>query len=329
MPIRRLSWGGVQLSIVISTYNNAKYVTKAIDSCLMQETKYSYEVVVVNDGSTDNTDEVLRKYEADSRVKIFNQENRGFSGARNSGIEHSSGKWIMFLDSDDTLTDNSVDTMLGIAVEKDADIVEGNFEEVYSDGLKRRGAKSHPDGIHEISKDRILSTLRGYPWGKLIKSSLFRDTHFPERYWFEDTVMHMVVYPMAEKCLTTGAVVYNYFINPNGITSRSHGQKKCIDSFYVTRRLLADRKKLGIKFTVVDYIFFLGQVKMNWNRTRLLPEQVRRAVFAESCDLNRKYFGAVDDKNLISENLDGIYCEIKKSLDNRNYKDYVKAMTGK
>lgn len=89
---------GPSISVVIPTYNRANYITKAIDSAIYQSYP-SHEIVVVDDGSTDNTQEVLKRY--DGRIKNIHQDNHGVSSARNKGIGICSAEWISFLDSDD------------------------------------------------------------------------------------------------------------------------------------------------------------------------------------------------------------------------------------
>lgn len=86
------------ISVIIPAYNRANYVTKAIDSVLAQ-TYTDYEIIVVDDGSTDNTKDVLQPYM--DRINYIYQENRGVSAARNTGIQVASGNWMAFLDSDD------------------------------------------------------------------------------------------------------------------------------------------------------------------------------------------------------------------------------------
>jgi len=87
------------ISVIIPTYNRDEFVTKAVDSVLSQSYT-SYELIVVDDGSTDNTREVLKPYM--DRISYIYQENAGVSAARNAGIMAASGRWIAFLDSDDT-----------------------------------------------------------------------------------------------------------------------------------------------------------------------------------------------------------------------------------
>ena len=91
------------LQIVIPAYNVESYLAKCMDSVLSQKTKYTYHVVLVDDGSTDATPAIADRYAADSRVTVIHQENRGFSGARNVGLSTLFGRYIMFVDSDDYL----------------------------------------------------------------------------------------------------------------------------------------------------------------------------------------------------------------------------------
>ena len=87
-------------SIIVPCYNSAKYLPLCLDSILKQTYK-QFEVVVVNDGSTDDTDDVMKPYLDDPRIKYIKQQNAGPPKARNTGINNADGDYIAFLDSDD------------------------------------------------------------------------------------------------------------------------------------------------------------------------------------------------------------------------------------
>lgn len=93
------------VSIVVPIYNVENYLTRCLDSILAQD-YINYEVLMVNDGSTDNSGRLAQKYTSDSRFKLINQKNAGVSVARNTGIEHANGKYIYFLDPDDWISFN-------------------------------------------------------------------------------------------------------------------------------------------------------------------------------------------------------------------------------
>lgn len=103
----------MDLSVIVPAYNAERYIDDCLDSILSQEGDFSMEVVVVNDGSTDWTRErVLSHASSDSRLRLIDQENRGFSGARNTGISEARGSTLAFVDSDDMLARDHLATLM-------------------------------------------------------------------------------------------------------------------------------------------------------------------------------------------------------------------------
>lgn len=103
----------VDVSVIVPAYNAECYIDDCLDSILSQEGDFSMEVVVVNDGSTDGTRErVLSHASSDSRLRLIDQENRGFSGARNTGISEARGNTLAFVDSDDMLARGHLATLM-------------------------------------------------------------------------------------------------------------------------------------------------------------------------------------------------------------------------
>ena len=118
----------LDLSIIIPVYNAEKYLDKCLDSILNQDTKYKYEVICINDGSSDNSLSILNEYKSKySNIKVISQENKGISVTRNVGIENASGKYLGFIDNDDYVNKDYIERLLSIAYKEKADIVKCNF----------------------------------------------------------------------------------------------------------------------------------------------------------------------------------------------------------
>lgn len=107
----------MEVSIIIPAYKQEEYVADAVESALQQTV--ACEVIVINDGSPDNTRKIIDKYP----VQIIDQVNKGLASARNTGIMNATGKYILPLDADDILYDTCVEKMLGVFKETDADVV--------------------------------------------------------------------------------------------------------------------------------------------------------------------------------------------------------------
>ena len=112
------------VEIIVPCYNVEKYVEECISSIISQKTKYSFFVTIINDGSTDNTGKLLEKYEGQNGIKVINQQNKGFSGARNTGISQAHGRYLLFVDSDDVLLPNAVENLMFLAEKTNADVVD-------------------------------------------------------------------------------------------------------------------------------------------------------------------------------------------------------------
>ena len=111
----------IKVSLIISVFNGEKYLRECLDSVIRQTLK-EIEVICLNDGSTDKSKEILSEYSKDCRFKIINQENIGLGASRNKGMELAKGEYIAFLDADDWLVDNALETAYNEAKSKNADI---------------------------------------------------------------------------------------------------------------------------------------------------------------------------------------------------------------
>ena len=170
---RRQSPAGpaAELDIIVPAYNVEKYISQCVTSVLEQETKHSFRLIVIDDGSTDATGSILDSFQG---LTVIHQENRGFSGARNRGLELANADYLMFLDSDDCLCPGAIESLMDAATENNAWIVEGNYTEVDTEGQVIR-RHSHRAGALDPVRD-----CEGYVWGKVIRRELFCELAFPK-----------------------------------------------------------------------------------------------------------------------------------------------------
>ncbi|MCC5810381.1 MAG: glycosyltransferase, partial [Ectothiorhodospiraceae bacterium] len=161
------------ISVVTPTYNRADYLGEAIESVLAQ-TYQHFEMLVVDDGSTDQTPELMRRFASDSRIRYFQQENQGQSVARNRGIEESKGEFICFLDSDNAwLPDKLESSLAHLKAHPEADVVYGDcitIDEVGKE-ISRKNMKRHSGNITaKLLKDNFVSMNTTMTRSELIKA---------------------------------------------------------------------------------------------------------------------------------------------------------------
>lgn len=153
------------VSIIVPVYNTAEYVEECIRSILSQSYK-NIELILVNDGSKDGSDVVCKKYEHLPNVHYVEQENQGVTAARKRGADEAKGEWIMFVDSDDVISQNAVDVFLSKS--KGVDIVVGGISE---------SCKEYPPNL---TRDEYLlmmyaKNISSSPCAKLFRKQLFND----------------------------------------------------------------------------------------------------------------------------------------------------------
>ncbi len=132
------------VSAIIPAYNCEKYIRESVDSLLAQSF-LDMEIIVVDDGSTDGTNAILKQY--GSRIRLFEKKNGGAASARNLGLLHAAGKYVLFLDADDYLEPSCVATAVQLAEEKKVDIVRYGYVFEFPNGVKKWEQNNFPDGL--------------------------------------------------------------------------------------------------------------------------------------------------------------------------------------
>ena len=167
-------------SIIIPVYNSEKYLENCINSVLDQ-TEQDYELILINDGSKDSSKKIMTDYKNKypDKIRIFNQENRGIGETRNRGIKEAEGKYIFFIDNDDTIKKDYLETYLNEAEKNDCNIVLGGYETVDENG--KIIGKTIPQNVPWSFLRIIMPWAKIYKKDFLIKNNLnFLDTKLGE-----------------------------------------------------------------------------------------------------------------------------------------------------
>jgi len=219
----------ILLSIIIPFYNVEKYIAQCLDSVFNQDIPESdYEVICVNDGSPDNSRDIVLEYQKKhSNIKLIDRENGGLSAARNTGIKNATGKYLLFLDSDDYLSENILGAIYQQLEAENLDMLLGNIQWVYENGKV----------VHEKQITDIASTVQAGEnyFNTLIESDYYvpmaynaickrdfiveNNLFFEEGYVYEDEMWTPAALLRAKRVNGFSDYHYNYFQRSNTITN--------------------------------------------------------------------------------------------------------------
>jgi glycosyltransferase involved in cell wall biosynthesis len=214
------------ISVIVPVYNVEKYLSRCVDS-LLRQTYSNLEVILVEDGTKDNSGRICDEYaQKDERVKVIHQQNKGLSGARNTGIDNANGEYIAFLDSDDYVSDKIYEKLQEYMQFYDADIVMCNY-------IRFSGGYCHncDDKQVEVTKlDAKMALENIYSsdgesytvaWNKLYKRSVIADIRYPQKRLNEDEFTTYKFFANANTIIYTNEILYYYFYNNDSITTKS------------------------------------------------------------------------------------------------------------
>ena len=222
----------------------------------------------------------------------------------------------MVVDSDDMLAEGAIEALWDVAYTHDAKIVQDNFCEIFDDA--NLPACKPNNSVHCL--EPALGNLEGYPWGKVFHSDLFSYLILPEGFWYEDTILSVLLYSRIKKAYVLSQTVYYYRkTNPNSISKTSVTKPKCIDAFYVTELTIREHETLGILIDQAYIEKVFRQILLNEIRIINVPEKVKEAVFILSADLVKCYLP--DTVRSVRYRL---LLEIMRERDYGMYRQYVK-----
>lgn len=210
-----------KISIIVPVYNCEELIQRCINS-LLKQTYKNIEILLIDDGSKDNSGKICDEYEKkDSRIKVFHKENGGVSSSRNLGLKKMTGNYFMFVDSDDYLDFNSIESLIN-NLKKDDEIIGLCYKEIFDNKEK---IKRRP--IIYTRDDFIVSILNnetpGCCWGILYNSNLQKKENLffdSNTNYMEDTLFlinYLIIADIA-KVNFIDLAYYNYYVNPSSLT---------------------------------------------------------------------------------------------------------------
>lgn len=210
------------ISIIIPAYNDEKYIARCLDSIVIQNYK-DYEVLLVLDGSTDGTKNIANNYIGRvNKLRIIEQNNAGAGSARNNGIEHSSGDFIVFVDADDWLEPNALQTLIEIEENTNADYIIANaitVEQKDESEPKKRfiGHETdcfvQGDAVSRKFLELDVDSSSHSPWGKLFKTQIIKENNirFPDLRRSQDIVFNNVYARYINSIYVSSTYIYNFW----------------------------------------------------------------------------------------------------------------------
>lgn len=270
----------IKVSVVIPVYNTEKYVQKAIMSVLKQSLK-EIEVIVVNDGSTDNSEAIIKKIH-DDRIKYLKKENGGLSDARNYALKYVNGKYVYFLDSDDYIEEDFLLKAYGKLEETGSDMLQTRV--IYFGDCKTK-VSTYP-----LFTDKRMLLAKGYviTCDKLFKTSIIKDNHleFIKGHFYEDIPFFHAYVLLANKFTILDEGNYWYLQRKGSITSTFND--KVLDIIPVLKKTINYYKEYDLFDTYHDEIeYFTTRIILGSSMKRIFKikdKKIRKAAIKETYD---------------------------------------------
>ncbi|MGX7092017.1 glycosyltransferase family 2 protein [Hutsoniella sourekii] len=218
----------VFLSIIIPMYNSESFIQSLLKSIIYQNVDFQVEVIVVDDGSTDNSVKIVKSYRRyDDRIILLQQENSGAPKARNYGLRNSRGKYVYFVDADDNLAKDSLKHIGNKLKDQSPDLLIGSVKVVDQDFNIKTSMiydnETYTNSYHSIS-DLIM--MKPLPGNKIILKEILidNDIYFSDLKIGQDLNFYLKYLPFCKKIITMEEFVYKYYLRENSI-SHSYSSK--------------------------------------------------------------------------------------------------------
>lgn len=297
-----------RISIIVPVYNVENYLTKCLDS-LVNQTYQNIEILVVDDGSKDNSGKIIKDYSEKypDKIKAFTKENGGLSDARNFGIDRATGDYIGFVDSDDYVTETMFEEMILLAEEHKTEIVICNIQKVDENGLVTQKLTQIPNMPEKIKLEdyfSVFSDISYFACNKLFKKELFNQKRFKKGAHFEDIQLIPQLLLECETIAQTQNFHYQYLERTDSIT-KTHTEKgldilkavQDVENIFGKSQYAHKRKELknfqifeGV-YSFLAYLAFVKEEKTFYTMSDKLSVFIRERQIKIQDILNYSRFG--------------------------------------
>lgn len=296
----------VDVSIIIPVYNVQEYLPKCLDSVIKQTIK-NKEIIVINDGSTDNCYEILTEYKMKfPEMIIINQKNSGISETRNAGLSAATGEYIAFVDSDDFIELDMFEKMYTAAKRENADVVicdyilykeitdKQNSDEYIIEGIDKEGPIDKVGALRKF----LLNDIKAYAWNKLHKRELFTSNKimFPNFKVCEDTPVSFLLLACSKKIFLMSEPLYYYRQREDSLTKifSIKSMVDMLDGCYIMRDYL-EKNPLIYEKTMHQYRVYM--IKTLW--------VIHNKYFIQCCETGEKS-NYSDFKKIVAKEVSGL-----------------------
>ncbi|MBR0445881.1 MAG: glycosyltransferase family 2 protein [Oscillospiraceae bacterium] len=208
------------ISVIVPVYNVEPYLDKCIQSICTQSYQ-NLEIILSDDGSTDSSGIICDAWaEKDIRIRVTHKENGGLSDARNAGIDIATGDWYVFVDSDDFLAEDAIESMYAVAKTYNCQMAVCNMLRIYEDGEMEAFYCPVTELTVLQGNERFETLKQPSVCNKLFRADLFGEVRFPKGKFYEDTFVYHILAHRADGIALTGRVGYYYLSRRNSILGR-------------------------------------------------------------------------------------------------------------
>lgn len=288
-----------KVSVIVPVYNVESYLEKCLDS-LVNQMLFDLEIIIVNDGSKDNSQQIINDFAArfPNKIKAFSKENGGLSDARNFGLKHCTGEYIGFVDSDDYVTADMFDEMYALAQKHNAEMVICNLQKVDQLGNVTQRLTQIPNMEEKIVLKEhfsVFSDLSYFACNKIFKTDLFLNQSFKKGIHFEDIQLIPQLLLECKTIAQTQKFHYQYLERTDSIT-KTHTLKgldilnavKDVEVAFKNSNF-SDRKAELKNFQILEGIYtFLAYLAFVKDKLTYLQMRNELSAFMQERQISRK-----------------------------------------